>query len=210
MSSGLCCWKWTNQEEPLSLVHSAQWLPLWIIGQKCKCEPYFLGVRKTRDGLTWCSSVEAACQSEEPFTAESFCKAANQSPSLLKRLRVIFILVSHTWIRFIFDMKACLWTVAEEGCSFYCGHESFHDGGGAADFRGGSQGDQERQARYTHARAECLFFYRSWVLFCFFFIFLWCMAKLGYTTTVQWQYRLFCFILFQNAALLSVALEEFS
>lgn len=112
--------------------------------------PYFLCVRKTRAWLIWCSSVEAACQSEEPFTAKSFCKAANQSPSLLKRLHLIVILVSHTSIHFIFDMKASLWTVAEEGYSFYGGHESFHDGGGAADFRGGSQGDQERQTRYTH------------------------------------------------------------
>lgn len=132
--------------------------------------------RKTSDCLTRCSSVEAACQSEEPFTAESFCMAANQSPSWLKRFRLVFIWVSRTEIHFVFDMKASLWTVAEEGCGFYRGHQSFHDGGGAADFRGGSQGDRERQTRYTHTnmQPEC-----ACVCGCVCILYLWLLSPLS-------------------------------
>lgn len=49
-------------------------------------------------------------------------------------------------------MKSSLWTAAEEGRGFYGGHKGSDAAGGAADVRGGEQGQQHRQttARYTH------------------------------------------------------------
>ncbi len=42
-------------------------------------------------------------------------------------------------------INSSLWTAAEEGCGFYGGHKGSDAVGGAADIRGGEQGQQQRQ-----------------------------------------------------------------
>lgn len=102
----------------------------------------------------WSSSVEAVCPSMERSTAELTYTATNPRPGWLKRL-LLNSVDNIAWNQkntpVFLIVKYLLWTAAEAGLGFYNGHESSDAVGGAADIRGGEQGQKQGQTtdRYT-------------------------------------------------------------